>query len=58
MPKRQTKPQEQRTNPWSVYHLKGTPAKFVGVVHDAPDEQAAIARAIVEYDVPQVSAAG
>jgi hypothetical protein len=52
MSKRPTKPQERRTYSWSVYHFKGTPAKFVGVVDNAPDEQTAIARAIVEYDVP------
>jgi hypothetical protein len=37
---------------WSVYHIKGTPAKLVGIIDNAPDEQTAIARAIVEYDVP------
>jgi hypothetical protein len=28
----------------STYHVRGTPAQFVGIVYDAPDEQAAIKR--------------
>ena len=28
------------------------PVRFVGIIDNAPDEQTAIARAIVEYDVP------
>ena len=45
-------PTKQRTHSWAIYHLRGTPAKFVGIVHDQPDEQSAIKAAIEEYKVP------
>ena len=38
------------TYSWAVY-IKGMPAKFVGIIDNAPDEHTAIARAIVEYCV-------
>jgi hypothetical protein len=49
MAKRQTK---QQTHFWAVYHVRGTPAQFVGLVYNQPDEAAAIEQAIEEYDVP------
>jgi hypothetical protein len=37
---------------WAIYHIRGTPAQFVGIVYDQPDEKAAIRGAIEEFKVP------
>jgi hypothetical protein len=50
MPKRPTT--QPQNHSWAVYHIKGTPAKLVGIVDDAPDEKTAIERATGEYPVP------
>jgi hypothetical protein len=44
--------QERETHSWPRLPIKGTPAKLVGIVDNAPDETTAIERAIEEYEVP------
>jgi hypothetical protein len=48
MAKQPTKPQ---LHSWSIYRLRGIP-ELVGTVHAEPDEQAAIKRAFVEFEIP------
>ena len=50
MAKRPTE-QQQQGHSWAVYHIKGTPAKLIGII-DAPDKETAIKRASEEYNVP------
>jgi hypothetical protein len=50
MPKRPTT--KQPNHSWAIYHIRGTPAQFVGIVYDAPNEESAIKKAIEEYDYP------
>jgi hypothetical protein len=45
------RPTKQRNSSWAVYHIRGTPAQFVGIVYDQPDDQAAIKKAIEEFGV-------
>jgi hypothetical protein len=35
----------KQNHSWAVYHLKGTPARPLGIVDDQPDEAAAIEQA-------------
>jgi hypothetical protein len=52
MTKRPTNPPKQQTHSWAIYHIQGTPAQFVGIVFDQPDQESAIKKAIEEYDIP------
>jgi hypothetical protein len=46
------RPTKQRNPSWAVYHIRGTPAQFVGIVYDQPDAEAAIKQAIEEFQIP------
>jgi hypothetical protein len=43
-------PKPKANHSWRIYRLRGTPAAFIGIVY-APDEQAAIKKAIEEYGI-------
>jgi hypothetical protein len=43
--------QPKRPTSWAIYHIRGTPAQFVGIVY-ASDEESAIAKAVEEFKVP------
>jgi hypothetical protein len=47
------RPTKEPTHSWAIYHIRGTPAQFISIVFDQPDEQSAIKRAIEEYDIPE-----
>jgi hypothetical protein len=40
----------QKDYRWKIYHIKTTPAKFMGTV-TAPDEETALRRAISELEI-------
>jgi hypothetical protein len=44
------RPTKQTNHSWAVYHIRGTPARLIGIVY-APDEQSAIDKAIEEFKV-------
>jgi hypothetical protein len=48
MPKQ---PVEQTNTSWGIYLLSGIPPKFVGIVYDQPDAEAAIKQAIKQFKV-------
>jgi hypothetical protein len=35
---------------WQIYHIKDTPAKFIGTV-TAPDEETALKKAVIELKI-------
>jgi hypothetical protein len=43
---------QQSNHSWGVYHIRGTPAQFIGLVDEAPDEQSTIS-AIEVFKVPE-----
>ena len=41
---------QTQTHSWAIDVLRGTPAKFAGIVDDQPDADSAIKQAIEEYN--------
>ncbi len=50
---RRTQSAKPRSHSWAVYHIKGTPVKHIGIVHDQPAPESAIKAATEEYKVPR-----
>jgi hypothetical protein len=48
--KRASKTGMRPDHSWAIYHIRGTPAPFIGIV-EAPDEQSAIAKAIQQFGI-------
>jgi hypothetical protein len=46
------RPTKQQNHSWAIYRVAGTPAKFIGIVHNQPDAASAINAAIEEFKVP------
>jgi hypothetical protein len=44
---------KQHNSSWRIYRLRGTPAQLIGLVHDQPDEQAAIKVAFEQFKTPE-----
>jgi hypothetical protein len=51
-------PIKQQLHSWAVYHIKGTPAKLVGIIYNQPDEAAAIEAAIENIRCRPMNVAG
>ena len=45
------RPTELPNYSWAIYRLTSVPAKFVGIVYDQPDAEAAIKEAIKQFKV-------
>jgi hypothetical protein len=43
---------KQPNHSWAIYHIRGAPAQFVGIVFDQLDQESAITQAIEECDIP------
>jgi hypothetical protein len=45
-------PKQPSNSSWAIYLVSRIPPKFVGIVYDQPDAEAAIQQAIKQFKVP------